>query len=35
MGSCNGVIKVITAYIEEGKWRGLGEMSLKIWNALG
>ena len=35
MGSCSGVINSITAYIEEGKWRRLGEMSLKIWNALG
>ena len=29
------VIKAITAYVEEGKWRGRGERSLKIWNALG
>ena len=27
----SGVIKAVTAYIEEGKWRGRGE----IWNALG
>ena len=31
----SGMIKAITAYIEEGKWRGRGEMSLKIYNALG
>ena len=31
----SGMIKSIIAYIEEGKWRGRGEMSLKIWNALG
>ena len=31
----SGVIKPVTAYIEEGKWTGRGEMSLKIWNALG
>ena len=33
--SCSGMIKAITAYIEEGKWRGLEEIFLKIWNALG
>ena len=27
----SGMIKAIIAYIEEGKWRGRGEMSLKIW----
>ena len=33
--SCSGMIKAITAYIEERKRRGLGEMFFKLWNALG
>ena len=31
----SGMIKAITAYVEERKWRGQGETFLKIWNALG
>ena len=33
--SCSGMIKAITADIEEGKWKGREERSLKIWNVLG